>query len=616
MAPRRIGFPTTYSFARGDRVYVEGRECVFVEASDLDVVLVQDRESGNLEEVSLVKVEPFHVALDDYPALDAVSKEKKQLAMQRYEAIKPLIALPVRTRKVVSARANELGVHPSTLYTWLSWYDKSGKLMSLASKGRKDKGKRRLTDEVEDILQSVIETEYLSRQKKRIPDVYGKIVRECHRAGLKPPHSNTVRNRIKELSGYTATLHRHGHKKAADNYGEIKGSFPGADFPLAVVEIDHTKVDLNLVDDIHRETIGRPWITLAIDVYSRMVVGFYISFDAPGYIGTGLCIYRSIIQKDNWLAEMSIDEKWPCFGLPKTIHVDNAKEFRSESFENACAQYGISIEWRPVGRPEFGAHVERLLGIFAQKIHTLPGTTFSNVQERGRYQSEQLAALTLSEFEEWLTIYITQVYHKKVHSALNMSPYDKYKKGIMGDDSQPGVGLPHPIADEKTLLLDFMPVVERSIQRYGVAIDKVHYWSDVLRKWINCPDPVSPKSKRRFLFRRDPRDISQIWFFDPEIKTYYPIPYSDPSHPPISVWELRKIKKKLEKAGQKNVDENQIFEAYDKMERIEEAAIKKTKSAMRAKQRRLNGIGATVKVVNRSSKVDLDDDNQDDFSEF
>lgn len=615
MVSRKIGHPATYSFVQGDRVYVEGRECFFVEVSDLNVVVVKDRESGDIAEVSLSKVEPFRVILDDSPALDAVSKEKKELAMQRYEAIKPLIGMFMRTRKVVTARANELEIHPSTLYTWLNWYDKSRKLMSLASKERNDKGKKRIMSEVEDILQAAIEAEYLSRQKKSISKVYETILSECNKVGLRAPHVNTVRNRIKEIPGYTERLHRHGHKAASDHYREIKGSFPGADFPLAVVEIDHTKVDINLVDDIHRETIGRPWITLAIDVYSRMVVGFYISFDAPGYIGTGLCIYQSIIQKDSWLSEMGIDAEWPCYGLPKTIHVDNAKEFRSKSFEDACAQYGINIEWRPVGRPEFGAHVERLLGTFAKRIHSLPGTTFSNVQERGRYKSEKLAALTLSEFEEWLTIYITQVYHKKVHSALNMSPYAKYKKGIIGNDHSPGVGLQHPIADEKTLLLDFMPIVERSIQRYGVKIDKIHYWSDVLRRWINCSELTSSKSKRRFIFRRDPRDISLIWFFDPEIKAYYPIPYRDSSHPPISVWELRKIHKELKNTGQKNVDERQIFEAYDRMERLEAAAVKKTKSAKRANQRKINGIGATAKIVNRPAKINLDEENQSDFSD-
>jgi hypothetical protein len=37
-----------------------------------------------------------------------------------------------------------------------------------------------------------------------------------------------------------------------------------------VVQIDHTLLDIILVDDLHRLSIGRPWITLAIDVFSRI----------------------------------------------------------------------------------------------------------------------------------------------------------------------------------------------------------------------------------------------------------------------------------------------------------------------------------------------------------
>ncbi|TIH15596.1 transposase [Marinifilum sp. JC120] len=616
MVSKKIGPPATYRFTRGDRVYVDGKECAFIEMSDFDIALVKVLSSGEITATNIVAIEPFQVVLDDSPAIDAVSEERMTLATERYKAIEPLVDLKGRTRDVVEARGKELQIHPSTLYNWLHWYEQSGKLTSLVPRNRNDKGKKKFSEEIESLVQSTIETEYLSPQKKSVSEVYKKIKKKCYEEGLKAPHINTVRNRIKEISPYIKTKRRHGDKEANDSYGEIKGSFPGADFPLAVVEIDHTQIDLILVDDIHRQAIGRPWITLAMDVYSRMVVGFYLSFDRPGYVGTGLSIYRSIALKDKWLAEMGIDVKWPCYGIPKTIHVDNAKEFRSISFENACAQYGINIEWRPVGRPQFGPHIERLLGNFAKKIHNLPGTTFSNVQQRGRYQSEKKASFTLSDFEKWLTIYITQIYHEEVHSSLNMTPYNKYRQGIFGDDRHPGVGLYPKIADEEALLLDFMPMIKRSVQRDGVSIDKIKYWSDVLRRWINCSYSDRSKLTRKFIFRRDPRDVSQIWFFDPELETYYPIPYRDTSHPPISIWEFRKIKKDLEEAGQKDVDERKIFEAYDRMDKIEENAVKQTKAARLKRQKRISGLGATNKIINKSAKVGLNEEIQNDNLEF
>jgi putative transposase len=254
--------------------------------------------------------------------------------------------------------------------------------------------------------------------------------------------------------------------------------------------------------------------------------------------------------------------------------------------QRACNEYGIDLAWRPVGRPNFGAHVERALGTLSKEIHTLPGTTFSNTLEKGDYNSEKQAALTLSEFEEWLTIYIADIYHQKLHTSLNTTPLAAFKRGIFGDETAPGCGLPAKITDEDRLRLDFMPFELRTVQDYGVVIDEVHYYHDVLRRWINALDPKDSRRKRLFTFRRDPRDISQLWFFDPEVQTYYPIPYKDTSHPAISIWELREAKKDIKADGRRHVNENDIFDAYDRMREIEAQALAKSKSARRAKQRR------------------------------
>lgn len=354
------------------------------------------------------------------------------------------------------------------------------------------------------------------------------------------------------------------------------------------MQIDHTKLDIILVDDHYRQPIGRPWITLAFDVYSRMVTGFYVSFDPPSALSTGLCLAHSILPKDKWLAQNGIKSEWPVWGLPTTIHVDNAKEFRGEMLQKACDEYDINIEWRPVGRPNFGAHIERALGTFSKEIHTLPGTTFSNTHSKGDYKSEKHAALTLSEFETWLSIYIADVYHQKIHSALNTAPIDAYKKGVLGDEKQPGCGLPPKITDEDRLRLNFMPFERRTVQDYGVVVEEIHYYHDVLRHWINAPDPKDSKRKRKFTFRCDPRDISVIWFFDPEIQTYYPIPYRDTSHPAISIWELREAKNKVTSDKRRHLSERSIFDAYDRMREIETEALAKSKAARRANQRRIH----------------------------
>lgn len=570
----------------GKRVKYQERSYRIVQLLSLQLAELVAEDNHEVINASITELQAPDAETSKRPDLTLIDDKAWETARQRLKIIQPLLNLPSRTREQVTTHGKKHAVSTNTLYAWIKTYESSGVLSSLLPKTRRDKGTTKLSPKIEEIIHESMATDFLTLQKKSVQKLCDQVIKRCMETGLEPPHDNTIRNRVKSLAPEMATRRREGRKKADQSFRPHKGPFPGADWPMSVVQIDHTKLDIILVDDHYRRPIGRPWITLAFDVYSRMVTGFYVSFDPPSALSTGLCLTHSILPKDKWLAQNGIKSEWPVWGLPNTIHVDNAKEFRGEMLQKACDEYNINIEWRPVGRPNFGAHVERALGTFSKEIHTLPGTTFSSVQAKGDYKSEKHAALTLSEFETWLSIYIADIYHQKIHSMLDQAPIDAYKQGILGDEQHPGCGLPPKIADEDRLRLDFMPFEPRTVQDYGVVIDEIHYYHDVLRRWINAPDPKDSKRKRKFTFRRDPRDLSVIWFFDPEIQTYYPIPYRDTSHPAISIWELREAKKRVKSDKSRHLSERNIFDAYDRMREIEAEAVSKSKAARRFSQRR------------------------------
>jgi len=109
------------------------------------------------------------------------------------------------------------------------------------------------------------------------------------------------------------------------------------------------------VDPLDREPIGRPWLTVAIDVHSRCIAGFHVTLDAPSAISVGLCLTHVAMDKAPWLALREVEADWPVQGKPRQIGVDNGTEFHSEAFERGCEQHGITIGWRPPGQPQFGA---------------------------------------------------------------------------------------------------------------------------------------------------------------------------------------------------------------------------------------------------------------------
>ena len=492
-----------------------------------------------------------------------------------------------RTDEMVRAVAQEAGVHRTTVYRKLARYEQTSRVSDLTpTKPTGGKGQSRLAPEAEAIVDSLLKEVYLNKQKRSFKKTADEISRSFAHAELKPPHYNTIRKRILAISEKERDKERLGAKAVSKKHDAFPGHFPGADWPLAVVQIDHTKFDIMLVDDIHRLCIGRPWVTLAIDVFSRMVVGIYVSLEPPNSMSAGLCIAHAILPKEQWLAKLGLSTSWPCWGLMQRIHADNGREFRGNMLQRACKEYNIDIEWRPVKTPRYGAHIERLLGTFNQEIHSLPGTTFSSAAERGEYDSEGQAVMTMAEFEKWIVTYITGVYHQREHGGLMTSPLQQYEKGILGTEEMPGRGLPRRIVDEDRLRLDLMPYFERTVQPYGVVLDEVHYYSDVLRRFVNAKDPDQPRTKRKFTFRRDPRDISTLYFYDPEVKDYFRIPYRDTAHSPMSIWEFREARRRLEKEGVKEINEALIFRSYEQMRVIEDQARHETKHVRRKNQQR------------------------------
>ena len=116
---------------------------------------------------------------------------------------------------------------------------------------------------------------------------------------------------------------REGRKAARDRYVPVVGSLE-AHWPLSLIQIDHTLVDVIVVDSATRAPIQRPWLTLAIDVCTRCVAGFHLSLEPPSATSVALCLSHSALVKDSWLAERDIDVEWPVRGIPERLHLDNA----------------------------------------------------------------------------------------------------------------------------------------------------------------------------------------------------------------------------------------------------------------------------------------------------
>ncbi|MCB8878590.1 transposase family protein, partial [Acidisoma silvae] len=190
-----------------------------------------------------------------------------------------------------------------------------------------------------------------------------------------------------------------------------------------------TLADVVVVTESDRRSLGRPWLTLAIDVATRMVVGFHLSLDKPSAVAVALVLSQVVLPKDRYLAGRGVDLDWPVSGLPQRLHLDNAKEFRSQALRRGASQYGIEIDYRPPATPHFGGHIERLIGTMMGALRILPGATGRSVAERGD-DPEGTAVLSLDELETWLVHQIAGVYHHTLHSSLGKPPITAWREAV------------------------------------------------------------------------------------------------------------------------------------------------------------------------------------------
>lgn len=513
-----------------------------------------------------------------------VSDEVWALAVRRAEVIGPLAKAGTAGTEAVEAAAERLGISRRQVYVLLRRWREGHGVVSDLIPGRSSGGRggQRLSAEVEAVIREALGKHYLTRQRKKAAAVHREITRTCRTRGLPAPSRGVIGRRIAALDPRPGTVAREG-RDAARSLESAGGRVPPVSGVLEQVQIDHTVVDLIVVDERHRLPIGRPYVTVAIDVFSRSIVGLVVTLEAPSALSVGLCLAHMVTDKRAWVERLGVEVSWPMAGKPGELFMDNAAEFKSEALRRGCQEHGITLRYRPLGRPHYGGIVERVIGTLMEMVHEVPGTTFSNPAQRGDYDSDNKAVLTVAELEKWLALAVAS-YHGQVHSTIGQTPQARWAAGT---GQTPVV----TVANETAFLVDFLPVFRRTLTRTGFVIDHVHYFSDGLKPWIARRDRLD-----RFVIRRDPRDLSRIWVLDPEGASYLPVPYRTLSHPAVSVWEHRAALERLRAEGRAQVDEEALFRMVEQMRTITDTAESTTRRARRDAERRSNAGAAASQV--------------------
>ncbi|MEB0029690.1 Mu transposase C-terminal domain-containing protein [Undibacterium sp. RTI2.1] len=446
---------------------------------------------------------------------DDQEKSDSEITLQEFKEGQKIRNATTRDkRQLIAAMAEKFGYSTSSVYRRLKIIELHGDPDALLRAQRNDKGKHRITGEVLELVDQYLAKYRFVETPKTLPAIAELVNGKCRELGYQEVSVASIK-RIEERTSLKARLKSQGRNEQVRNQFRPKvGHLPGNNFPLAIIQVDHTPCQICFVDEIDRLPIGDAWLTIVIDTYSRMILGYNVSFEAPSVLSTGLALAQAFLPKEQILLDLGIKGEWPCWGFPDIVHVDNAAELNGRMMHGARRRYRFNLRNRPVGSPNFGGHVESAFRTFMFEIKSVPGTKFSNPTERAEYDSEGKAVMTLAEFDKYFAEFIVNDYHLAEHSGdgMNrMSPLQRWNKGVHQGDIMPPTGLPDRPTDSLALRLSLMPFEMRTIRNGIVEILGERYHSGSLTLIGDKIDLTKSLAARKFEVRYDPRNISRVW---------------------------------------------------------------------------------------------------------
>ena len=221
--------------------------------------------------------------------------------------------------------AATLGISRALLYRLVARFRARAQVSTLLPRkpGRK-RHTHQLSDALERLIADTIDEVYLQRERPRVADLIRAVNARCHAAGLAAPDHRTVKRRLAVIDARKLARRRLGSRAARERFDPVQASSLNPAGPLEVVQIDHTSVDVIVVDESDRLPLGRPCLTLAVDVATRVVLGFSVSLEAPSTVSVAQVLTHAVLPKDVWLADRELQV---ARAPPAPPHLDGYQTF-------------------------------------------------------------------------------------------------------------------------------------------------------------------------------------------------------------------------------------------------------------------------------------------------
>ena len=389
-------------------------------------------------------------------------------------------------------------------------------------------------------------------------------------------------------------------KKKADILFSTQGKAERITKILDRAEIDHTTLDLFIIDEYLRLPLGRPTVTAVLDRKSRSILGVYIGFEPPSFLSISKAVKNAILDKTALIAEYpSVKGKWHCRGVFTYIATDVGKDFMSTMFEESMLDLGTTIVKNPVKKPWYKGAVESYFKTLNQTLlDDKPGKVFANLFDSNDYNPEKNGVISMTTFMEIFYIWLVDIYHCTPKGEDKVIPNISWLEDEVNVDTD-------PVSPERLNII-FSENDTRDNRSKGITINTLWYSSDALTKLrqIGYIKDLNVKTNRE--------DLSRIKVLNPISKEFFDVPAVDQEYTQnLTLHQHDIIKRYRNKCAADNTDELSLAQARLRIEEIIEKEIvlnrklKISASKRLSRYRNIEG-GGNSSVVSEEQKAKIE----------
>nr|MDO8111194.1 DDE-type integrase/transposase/recombinase [Candidatus Sigynarchaeota archaeon] len=440
----------------------------------------------------------------------------ESVVAQREAIVKEWTSIPPSQRNEDWRRVFTKRVKTScrTIESWVKRYERFG-IEGLVPKFSEAGRKKSILPDVMALMEEYRQ-KYLKDRFSTIKGIYSKFSDACDDQRLNPPSYPTFQRFVKELPQSKLIKAKMGRSVWRNTFRPSLDVFKDAIMPFQVLEADNWPFDVFPVDTETRESIKTPSLVAAIDVYTRMVTGYYLTFDHPSKLTVLEVLVMSMLPKDKKTDWRNTSNKWPIEGIPVMALVDNGLDYRAEDVKSFCMEYGIILEYAPVKQPESKAYIEQWFEILKKDLKNENVSGFRPAMKLRKsmddFNPEEQAAMTLYEIERWLVSWIVDTYHERTQQKEHLpSPL------MLLDDTMKGhtpLPLPAPITFTKEhrdkLEYQALNRLKATLNNKGITKSYIQYNS------LDLQVLFKQKGSIEVEYRFDPRDIREIFVIHPD----------------------------------------------------------------------------------------------------